>query len=163
MKNVILFIIVAGVSSAVTYLVASPRGQDQKTALRDDDSIPQNANDRIDPTQSRRALEAAKARANRLEAELLAANARLDETPSGEGLPAVSTWQVIRLQRANGETMAEVRLPQSTELKIAAQNQSYDVATGCMVMDDVVIELLDAKGKAIIIKAERMELQSVTK
>ena len=88
MKNVILFIVVAGVSSAVTYFVASPRGQDRKTA-------PQNANDRIDPTQSRRALGAAKARANRLEAELLAVNARLDETPSGEGLPAVSTPKEI--------------------------------------------------------------------
>jgi hypothetical protein len=67
--------------------------------------------------------------------------------------------KVIRLQGANGETVAELRLLGDTKLTVTGQRGiEYFEETGRIVADGATIELSVRGGEPVTIKAERIEI-----
>jgi hypothetical protein len=67
--------------------------------------------------------------------------------------------KVIRLQGANGETVAELRLLGDTKLTVTGQRGiEYFEETGRIVADGATLELSVRDGEPVTIKAERIEI-----
>jgi hypothetical protein len=67
--------------------------------------------------------------------------------------------KVIRLQGANGETVAEVRLLTDAKFTVTGQRGiEYFEETGRIVADGATIELSVRGGEPVTIKAERIEI-----